>query len=130
MKLKTGLFFLIVISLWSCQTGVDKKAQFGQLEIFYTPKSVSEDYVKKTGEFFKSNDLILDHPHSIRLTSTHQAFVLQMIVDPNRSPLPDSEMVVLNQMEADMKAEVFDGLNFNIELCDRHFNPIQKTETP
>jgi hypothetical protein len=123
MKIKTiGLLFILTTVI-SCGTSFGKKKEFGNLEIFYS-ESVSVEYVEQVGEYFNDNDLILDQKHSIKLTSNHNSFILKMILNTDYKVLPlemENDFILL---EADLKDNVFKDVNFEIEICDVNFYPL------
>lgn len=123
MKIKTiGLLF-ILSALISCGTSFGKKKEFGNLEIFYSD-SVPVEYVESVGEYFNDNDLILDQKHSLKLTSNHDSFILKMILNTDYTELPPEMENDLMLLEADLKEKVFKEVNFEIEICDVNFYPL------
>jgi len=123
MKFKTVGLIIIFITLVSCGTSFGKKRVFGNLEIFYS-ESVPVEYVKKTGQYFVDNDLVLDHKHSVKLTSNHNSFILKMILDTKYDKLPNEMESDVMLLESDIKSTVFNGANFKIEVCDVNFYPL------
>ena len=123
MKIKTiGLIFILT-ALISCGTSFGKKKEFGNLEIFYS-ESIPIEYVKSTGQYFIDNDLILDQEHSIKLTSNHNSFILKMILNTDYVELPPEMENDFMLLEADLKDKVFKDVNFEIEICDVNFYPL------
>lgn len=123
MKIKTiGLLFILT-ALISCGTSFGKKKEFGNLEIFYSD-SVPVEYVESVGEYFNDNDLILDQKHSLKLTSNHDSFILKMILNTDYTELPPEMENDLMLLEADLKEKVFKEVNFEIEICDVNFYPL------
>ena len=123
MKIKTiGLLFILTTVI-SCGTSFGKKKEFGNLEIFYS-ESVSVEYVEQVGEYFNDNDLILDQKHSIKLTSNHDSFILKMILNTDYKQLPPKMENDFMLLEADLKDKVFKDVNFEIEICDVNFYPL------
>lgn len=123
MKIKTiGLLFILA-TLISCGTSFGKKKEFGNLEIFYSD-SVPVEYVESVGEYFNDNDLILDQKHSIKLTSNHDSFILKMILNTDYTILPPEMENDFILLEADLKEKVFKDVNFEIEICDVNFYPL------
>lgn len=123
MNLKIiGLIFMLTAFI-SCGTSFGKKKTFGNLEIFYSD-NVPVEYVEKTGQYFVDHDLVLDHRHSIKLTSNHKAFVLKMILNQQFEQLPTDMERDLDLLESDINAVVFTDLNFEIEVCDANFYPL------
>tara|TARA_B100000809_G_scaffold255265_1_gene293556 strand:- start:901 stop:1284 length:384 start_codon:yes stop_codon:yes gene_type:complete len=123
MKIKTiGLLFILT-TLISCGTSFGKKKEFGNLEIFYS-ESVSVEYVEQVGNYFNDNNLILDQKHSIKLTSNHNSFILKMILNTDYKELPPEMENDLTLLELDLKDKVFKDVNFEIEICDVNFYPL------
>ena len=86
--------------------------------------------VIELGEYFKKNDLILDHPHSIQLTSTalddkNPGFVLKMIKEADQTELPENAKIAMQSLEEDIHHAIFDGYNFRIEVSDNQFNTLE-----
>lgn len=123
MKIKTVLLFFIVSTLISCGTSFGKKLEFGNLEIFYS-ESVPVSYVEDLGIYFEENNLILDHPHSIKLTSDHDSFILKFILNTDYKALPTEMEDDYLRLESDLKEAVFSDVNFKLELCDVNFYPL------
>ena len=76
------------------------------------------------GEYFKENDLILETKHAVQITSDHESFILRMVLNPKLTVFPEDQRGLLTYLESDIKAEVFNGHNFRIEISDGNFNPI------
>lgn len=123
MKIKTIGLLIILSTIISCGTSFGKKKEFGNLEIFYSD-NVPIEYVKKTGTYFVDNNLVLDHKHSIKLTSNHNNFILKMILDTKFEKLPEEMERDVMLLEADIKTIVFNDANFKIEICDVNFYPL------
>lgn len=123
MKLKTILLTTLLGTLISCGTSFGKKKEFGNLEIFYSP-STPVVYVDSVGQYFIDNDLVLDHKHSLKLTSDHNKFILKMILDDKLTELPADMEHDLELLESDIHEKVFTDLNFEIEICDVNFYPL------
>lgn len=47
-----------------------------------------------------------------------------MILKQGLTELPAAEKAAMLQMETEIKEQVFEGLNFRIEVCDGNFNTI------
>ena len=124
MKIKTTIILLgLVFSMYSCGTSFGKKKEFGNLEVFYS-ESVPVKYANAVGQFFIDNQLVLEQPHSIKLTSNHKTFILKLILDSKFTTLPSEKESELKALELAMKNEVFKDVNFEIELCDVNFYPL------
>jgi hypothetical protein len=124
MKIKVqfiiiSLLFLIV----SCGTSFGKKMKFGNLEIYYS-ESVPEIYAENIGAYFLNNHLILDKKHSIKITSNHNSFILKLILNKKYKTLPLKMKSELKALELDINNSVFKDLNFNLEVCDVNFYPL------
>jgi len=124
MKIKL-LFIIIVTTIitTSCGTSFGKKKEFGNLEVYYSA-SVPEIYAKKIGDYFVSNNLVLDKKHSIKLTSSHNSFILKLIIDEKYDNLPKEMESDLKALELDIKNSIFKDLNFSLEVCDVNFYPL------
>ena len=122
MKLKVLTYIALITLLYSCGKSFGNKKEFGNLEVFYTKTPI--EYVDGIGKYFKDNDLILDHKHSIKLTSNQNSFVLKMIINPKYKTLPDSMQHDFELLENDIHQKVFADLNFKIEICDANFYPL------
>jgi len=117
------LFYIVIITtLLSCSKSFGDKKDFGNLEIYYTKTPV--EYVEGLGKYFEENDLILDHKHSIKLTSNQNSFVLKMILNQKYDSLPKPLEHDLELLEDDIRQKVFTDLNFKIEVCDANFYPL------
>jgi len=93
------------------------------LEVYYSA-SVPEIYAKKIGDYFVSNNLVLDKKHSIKLTSSHNSFILKLIIDEKYDNLPKEMESDLKALELDIKNSIFKDLNFSLEVCDVNFYPL------
>ncbi len=93
------------------------------MEIYYS-ESVPEIYAKNIGNYFKDNNLVLDQKHSIKLTSNHNSFILKLILNEKYKTLPIAMQTELNALELDIKKSIFKDLNFNLEICDVNFYPL------
>jgi hypothetical protein len=128
MKLKTIALTIILGTLISCGTSFGKKKEFGNLEIFYSSDKNTEksnlEFVNKIGQYFIDNDLVLDQKHSLKLTSDHNKFILKMILDEKLTELPAEMEQDLELLESDIHEKVFTDLNFEIEICDVNFYPL------
>jgi hypothetical protein len=122
MKQKLIIFFSITVLFGSCSKSFGDKKEFDNLEIYYTKTPV--DYVDGVGQYFKENDLILDHKHSVKLTSNQNSFVLKMILNQKYDKLPEPLEHDLYLLEEDIHQKVFADLNFKIEICDANFYPL------
>lgn len=124
MKLKIQFtIFITILIITSCGTSFGKKKEFGNLEVFYS-ETVPEVYVQNLGTYFLNNNLVLNKKHSIKLTSNHDAFILKLILNDNYKSLPKEMQSDLKLLELDIKESVFKDLNFNIEVCDVNFYPL------
>ena len=99
------------------------------MEIYFTD-DISQDYVLKTADYFEKNDLILNHKHSIQLTSSSlgsedPGFRLKMILNKDEKALPAEDSLNLSLLEEDIKEKVFDGANFRIIVCNENFEEIK-----
>ncbi|MGV6862129.1 MAG: hypothetical protein ACWA41_10175 [Putridiphycobacter sp.] len=124
MKFKHLTYLLGFLFFLSCAKSFGNKKEFGNLEVFYS-KSTPVKYVDGIGDYFKSNDLILDHKHSVKLTSDESSFILKMILDAKYDKVPTEIEHDIELLEADIRQEVFENLNFEIEICDANFYPIK-----
>ena len=122
MKIKTIGLIIILSALISCGTSFGEKREFGNLEIFYTKVPVK--YVEEVGQYFIDNDLVLDQRHSVKLTSNHDSFILKMILNTDYTELPPEMESDLMLLESDLKNKIFEDVNFEIELCDVNFYPL------
>ena len=124
MKFKIQ-FIIITVTLLisSCGTSFGKKIEFGNLEVYYS-ESVPEVYAKNIGNYFIDNNLVLDKKHSIKLTSNHNSFILKVILNKKYKTLPMEMEAELNTLELDIKNSIFKDLNFNLEVCDVNFYPL------
>lgn len=114
------IFFVLV----GCDASFGDKYTIGNLEIYFTPKNVGTHYVEDMGEYFQKNDLIQDQTHSIQLTSDQDGFIMRMVLNDAYKALPEEQTHNLALLEADIKKEVFNSLNFRIEVCNANFVPI------
>lgn len=122
MRFKIFTYFLLVLFFWSCSKSYGDKKEFGNLEVYYTKTPI--EYVDGVGSYFKENNLILDHKHSIKLTSNQNTFILKMILDPKYGTFPTELNHQLELFENDIHQKVFANLNFKIEICDANFYPL------
>jgi len=124
MKFKTQFIIIVTILLiTSCGTSFGRKKEFGNLEVFYS-ETVPEIYAINVGNYFVTNKLILDKKHSIKLTSNHETFILKLIINEKYDSLPKQMERDLKALELDIKNSVFKDLNFNLEVCDVNFYPL------
>jgi hypothetical protein len=124
--MKFKIQFIIITTLFlitSCGTSFGKKKEFGNLEVYYS-ESVPEIYADNIGTYFINNNLILDKKHSIKLTSNHNSFILKLIINDKYKTLPKEMDSELKALELDIKKSVFTDLNFNLEVCDVNFYPL------
>lgn len=116
-----NIFFILILS--SCGTSFGKKIEFGNLEIFYS-ESVSKTYVQSLGDYFVTNNLVLNEKHSIKLTSDHQSFILKLIINDKYNVFPKDMENELAALESDIQNTIFKDLKFKIEVCDVNFYPL------
>lgn len=91
--------------------------------MFYSD-NVPVEYAQNVGQYFVDHDLVLDHQQSIKLTSNHNTFILKMILDSKYDQLPKEMERDLMLLESDIKSVVFNNANFEIEICDVNFYPL------
>ena len=108
-----------------CNASFGDKYVVQDLEIYFTPKNVGKHYVVAMADYFKANDLILEQQHSIQMTSDEDGFILNMVLDADYKSLPLDQNNNLVMLEADIKEQVFEGLNFRIQVCNANFVPIE-----
>lgn len=89
---------------------------------------MGKHYVVDMAAYFRENDLLLDEQHSIQMTSDQNGFILNMVLDDAFKSLPKDQDNNLALLEADIKEQVFDGLNFRIQVCNANFVPIKIAE--
>lgn len=118
----------LIVIFMGCEASFGEKYTLGNLEIYYTQKNVGEHYVEAMGEYFRDNELIQDKKHSIQLTSDENGFIMKMVLNDAYDQLPEEQEYNLNLLEEDIKAVVFDNLNFRIEVCNANFVPIKNAE--
>jgi len=124
MNFKHIILFIILFTLLpACGTSFGKKKVFGNLEVFYS-ESVSEKYAIEVGDYFVENDLVQDNPHSIKLTSNHNSFILKLILDSKYKSLPKDKEIAFIALESDIKKSIFKEMNFKLEICDVNFYPL------
>jgi|GEM_PF-945992 len=124
--MKINLLLIIIITTLlttSCGTSFGKKKEFGNLEVYYS-ESVPEIYAKNIGDYFIRNNLVLDKKHSIKLTSSHNSFILKLIIDEKYDSFPIEMENDLKALELDIKNSIFQDLNFSLEVCDVNFYPL------
>ena len=119
---------LLVLSISSCSPKFGDKYVVKNLEIYFTSQNVGNHYVVAMADYFRANDLLLDKPHTVQLTSDQEGFILNMVLDSDYKTLPAHQNNNLNLLEADIKEQVFDGLNFRIQVCNANFVPIEPAE--
>ena len=78
----------------------------------------------RTANYFQEAGLIQDEPHSIRLTSDPRGYILQIVLNKKFKTLPTQKNNDLEKLEHDIRINVFDSLNFRIEVCNENFIPI------
>ncbi|HIP37340.1 MAG TPA: hypothetical protein EYG85_10845 [Crocinitomix sp.] len=122
MTLKNVTYLTILFLFWSCSKSFGNKKEFGNLEVYYSKTPI--EYVNGIGQYFKENNLILKHKHSVKLTSTADSFVLKMILNSKFDSLPPQKVKALTFLEEDIRQKVFANLNFKIEICDANFYPL------
>lgn len=99
----------------------------GNLEIYFT-EEIEFAYVENVGNYFDKNDLILDKTHSVQLTSDTESFILKMVLNDSFKTLPESQEKNLELLERELKENVFQGLNFRIQVCNGNFVPINSLD--
>lgn len=127
MKLNLFKHFLpliLAVILVSCGASFGERLTYGNLSLYYTSKNVGINYAQGVGTYFQENNLILDEPHSVQLTSDQKGFILRMVLNPEFEELPQNQERNLNLLEKDIQHEVFDDLNFRIEVCNANFVPL------
>ncbi len=132
MRLKSIQIIIILLITFvfaSCNASFGEKYTLGNLEIYYTPENVPKRYVEALGEYFRKNDLILDHKHSVQLTGDEKSHILRMIETEEGAGFPAEERYQLDLLERDIKANVFNGLEFRIEICNANFVPLNVAQS-
>ena len=124
------LLLFFVPFMVSCNASFGEKYIVGNLEIYYD-ESVNFKYAERLGEYFERNDLIQDKTHSVQLTSDpmgaeNPGYVLKMILNREHEELPNEQTSNLELLEAEIRSEVFDDLNFRIDVCDDNFVSIKE----
>ncbi len=124
MKIITFSFTCLL--LISCEASFGDKYTIDNFEIYYT-QEVNKKYVEKTGEYFRDHGLIQKQKHSVQLSydPKNALFKLKLILNSNYDKLPSEMIDDLLLLEDDMQSVIFDDLNFQLEVCDEHFNPIK-----
>lgn len=125
-SIKTFLILLLTLIFVSCNASFGEKYTLGNLEIYYTPNNVPKRYVEALGEYFRKNDLILDHTHSVQMTGDEKSHILRMIETKPGMGFPAEERYQLDLLESDIKEKVFNGLEFRIEICNANFVPLNQ----
>jgi len=120
--------FLLLLTITGCNNSFGDKYIIHNLEIYFTPQNVGKHYVVDMAAYFRENDLLLDEQHSIQMTSDQNGFILNMVLDDAFKSLPKDQDNNLALLEADIKEQVFDGLNFRIQVCNANFVPIKIAE--
>lgn len=123
-QLKYLLFVVVTILITSCGASFGEKYTVDNLEIYYTDE-IAMHYVEDLANYFKTNKLIQPKKHSVQLTSDSNSFILKMILNEAYEKLPSQQQHNLELLTAELKASVFNGGNFRIEVCDINFNPIR-----
>jgi hypothetical protein len=118
-------YFILALSVLSCNASYGEKYTIGNLEIFFTD-DVSTKYVERLGVYFDENNLIQSQTHSVQLTSDPKMFILKMVLNSSFTELPEDQHNSLELLEADIQTKVFEGLPFRIDVCDINFNLIQQ----
>lgn len=114
--------------MFSCQASYGEKFTKGNLEIYFTEDC--QAYVKPMADYFEQNNLIQDHPHSIQLTSSsmgskNPGFIMKMIVSDIDKKIPIEQKFNIDVLEQDIKKQVYNDLNFRIEVCNENFVEIE-----
>ncbi len=126
MKVIKSLLILVsFLFLIGCTASFGEKYTFGNLEIYYTSENVSDRLVIATGAYFKENDLILDHPHSIQLTSNETSYLVRIVLENPTEELTEIARINFQLLEDDLREKVFSDMNVKIELCNVNFNVVQ-----
>lgn len=126
--LKYLSLFALLLAITSCNPSFGDKYIIKNLEIYFTPKNVGKHYVISMADYFRENELLLDQKHTIQVTSDQSGFILNMVLDDDFKVLPETQKNNLALLEADIKEQVFDGLNFRIQVCNANFVPIKTAE--
>lgn len=123
--IKSLLIFAPFLFLIGCSASFGEKYTLGNLEIYYTSENVSDRLVIATGAYFKENDLILDHPHSIQLTSDETSYLVRIVLEDPTEELTEIARINFQLLEDDLREKVFSGMNVKIELCNANFSVVQ-----
>lgn len=122
MKLiRSFLLFSLFTVFIGCSASFGEKYTLGNLEIYYTADNIGEHLVIATGAYFRENDLILDHPHSIQLTSDESSYILNLVLEDPTQPIPEEARNNFNLLEDDIREKVFNGMNLKIQFCNANF---------
>ena len=120
--------FLLFLTIGSCNASFGDKYVIQNLEIYFTPKNVGKHYVVAMADYFRENNLLQEQQHSIQMTSDENGFILNMVLDDSYKTLPTEQNNNLTLLETDIKEQVFEGLNFRIQVCNANFVPIESPE--
>lgn len=123
--IKSIVYGSITLFFIACSASFGEKYTFKNLEIYYTPPAVNERYVEGLAHYFNQHNLILPTKHSVQLTSDEESYVLKMVLDKKFKTFPADKTDDLKKMEASIKKEVFNDLNFKIVICNANFVPIE-----
>jgi hypothetical protein len=115
---------VLFITMLSCGASFGERLTYGNLSIYYTPRNVGIVYAQRLGQYFESNELIQDKQHAIQLTSDSKGFILRMVLNDNYEQLPEDQERNLELLETNIREDVFEGLNFRIEVCNANFVPL------
>jgi len=123
--IKSILIFCTFFLFISCSASFGEKYTLGNLEIYYTSENISDRLVIATGAYFRENDLILDHPHSIQLTSDETSYLVNIVLEKPTEELTPLARINFKLLEDDLGEKVFNGMNVKIQLCNANFMVVQ-----
>lgn len=115
----------LILAICACEASYGDKYTIDNFELYYG-ENVNPVYVQKTAEYFRDNGLIQEQKHSAQLNYQEESstFVLKMILNNRHKKLPIKMVDDLLLLEEDIRNSVFDDLNFEIQVCDEEFKPI------
>lgn len=125
-QLKTLLLIAIVtLTLASCQNyGTEK--EFDGVQLFYT-ENVSEEEADKLGEYLIASGFADGAEKSVQLEKANETYQFRMVVKDGFEQ-KEEFIALAKQFANEMSADVFDGAEVEVHLCDDRLKTLKVVE--
>lgn len=128
MRRLFGIVSFILLGLaTSCNQSEYHQIQGGNLTIhFADPKHQSK--AERLALYFKEHQLIASETQDVGLFKENDTWQVRLIALDEKLSLDFNEQKLLNELQLDLSAVVFNNEQVVIQLCNNQFNVLQELE--